>query len=438
MIVAAQQARSATARRFGAAVLSQAILSATNLCVGLMLIRHATDAQYGAYVLVFNAILLAVSLQNAFFGPAMVARMTPLDREARGEIVGGLYREQRRMLRPASIAMAALLVVLWLCDGIDTPAMLLGLAAVAALTCALTREYFRIALLSNRLSEQVVRGDLLYAGLLLVGVMVAIAAPEPATAAVTAIALAAVGASLLLMRALHAHAACDPNGAPGILSQIAPLAAWSTAGAAIHWTFGQGYSYVAAAVLDVGAVAALAATRLMLMPVMLLSTGIASIMLPTAASWIQEHGSRVAMRRLLSAATMIALAALGYFALMWLSRDWIFGTILEKHFAHRDELLLLWGAICLLSAMRDQLIYLLIARQRFRRLTALTACCATVSLTISYVAMIHLGVPGALLGVLAGEVLNIVGVALMSRREVATTAPREKASEPGDTDRLPF
>jgi hypothetical protein len=89
--------RGAFVRMFGSAIFTQALLSAMNFFIGLVLIRHTTDAQYGYYVLVANASLLLSGLQSAFVQPPLVMRLTKADRVERAEIVGGLFGEQRRL-----------------------------------------------------------------------------------------------------------------------------------------------------------------------------------------------------------------------------------------------------------------------------------------------------------------------------------------------------
>ena len=64
------------ARLLGSAVVAQALLSAANLCVGLILIRRTDDQEYGYYVLVLNALMLITQIQTQFIAPAMI---TPSD-----------------------------------------------------------------------------------------------------------------------------------------------------------------------------------------------------------------------------------------------------------------------------------------------------------------------------------------------------------------------
>jgi O-antigen/teichoic acid export membrane protein len=305
---------------------------------------------------------------------------------------------------------------------------------VGACIAVLKREYFRTALFAHRRAQDVLRGDVLYVVLLVAGAAIATLTPIPATTAAATMALAALVAAGLLASALKRNEAWNDDGVPGILHEIAPSAGWATSGAAIHWIFSQGYSYVVAATLDVTAVAAIASTRLLLMPINLLSTGVSSLMLPTTSGWLGDHPVRTVFARLLAVAFALMVAATFYLGVMWLARDWIFATVLRKQFEHRDELLLLWSAVSLVMVLRDQLRYLPLARARFRDLTGLAALSATLSIAVTYLGMLHYGVPGALFGVLTGELVSVCGTIALSLREIAR--PSEPQPLPPSPTRL--
>ncbi|MCR4348077.1 MAG: hypothetical protein NUV55_12880 [Sulfuricaulis sp.] len=415
----------AFARLLSSAVVSQALLSAASFAIGLILIRGTTDIQYGYYILASSAILLLVSLQNAFFGPPLAIRLTRLDRAGRGELVGGLYREQRRFLPVLGAITVVMALGLWYARVLDTHTGPLVLATVVAALTILHREYFRMVLFAHRRPHDVLRTDMFYVVLMVAGVFAATLTPAPAVTAVFALGLAAVASGILLSQTLHRHEPWNIQGAPGILQEIAPLAAWSTAGAAIHWTFSQGYIYLVAGTLDIAAVAAIAATRLLLMPVNLLSTGIGTLMMPLASGWLHRHGASLLRRRLSLLALALVAATLCYFAVLWFLRDWIFAVVLKKQFVQRDALLMLWGAILLVTVIRGQLIYLLAAQGRFRVLTLLTLVSAVIALTASYWGMRQFGVAGALVGMLIGELINAAGIVILSFRKAPhpLTAP---------------
>jgi len=413
----------AFARLLSSAVTSQALLSAANFSIGLILIRSTSDLQYGYYVLASSAIVLLVSMQNAFFSPPLSIRMNRLDPRGRGELVGGLYRAQRSIL-PALGGVAVVIALgLWYAQVLDVHTGPLVLATVFAALAILHREYFRMVLLAHRRPYDVLRTDVCYVVLMVAGVMLVTLTPAPAVAAVFTLGLAAVASGILLSRTLHRHEPWNTDGAQGILREIVPLAAWSTAGAGIHWAFSQGYIYLVAGTLDIATVAAIAATRLLMMPVNLISSGIGSLMLPLAAGWLHRHGARLLWRRLCLLALGLGAATLCYFAAVWFLRDWLFAVVLKKEFVQRDELLLLWGAIFLVIVVRNQLVCLLAAQGRFRLLTSLTFVSAVLSLASSYWGMLRFGAGGALVGMLIGESVNTIGIAILSLRTLQNPLP---------------
>ena len=249
----------AFARLLSSAVVSQALLSAASFVIGLILIRSTTDAQYGYYVLAANAVLLLVSLQNAVCSPPLATRFSLLDRHGRGLLVGGLYRGQRRILPAAGAISVVVALGLWSLQVLDADTGPLVLATVAAALAILHREYFRIVLYAHRRPHEVLRIDVFYVVLMVAGVVVATLTATPAVTAVLTLGLAAAISGFLLARALRRHEPWNADARPSLLREIAPLAMWTTAGAAIHWTFSQGYIYLVAGTLDVAAVAALAA-----------------------------------------------------------------------------------------------------------------------------------------------------------------------------------
>ncbi|MHB8744580.1 MAG: hypothetical protein ACYC9L_15860 [Sulfuricaulis sp.] len=118
--------------------------------VDLILIRGTTDVQYGYYILASSAILLLVSLQNAFFNPPLAIRLTRLDRLGRGELVGGLYREQRRILPALGAVTVITTLGLWYAGVLDAQTGPLVLVTVIAALAILHREYFRMVLYAYR------------------------------------------------------------------------------------------------------------------------------------------------------------------------------------------------------------------------------------------------------------------------------------------------
>ncbi len=413
--------RAAFVRMLTGGVAIQAVLSASNFIVGLMLVRRTADAQYGYYVLITTVIILSVILQGSFIQPPLVIRFTRSTAELRADLVGGLIRDQRRwMWLIPGLTLLILLATQVFGALSGSLAAIIGCGALAVVA-ALHREFFRLVLFAYQRPNDVLQCDLVYCAVLVVGAYLSTLSPYPATATAVTLAVASFTAGSLASRALWRHEPWNRQAAPGKLREIAPDGALSSFGGGVHWLFSQGYNYVVAGRLDVSAVAALAATRLLVMPITLLSTGIGTLMLPTVSKWTHDHNPNKVLGRLALFATGIAAISMCYLAVMWLARGWVFDRVLNKHFANRDLLLGLWMAISIVTLYRDQLLHFLIARSRFRQTVSATSVSAVVSLAIGFTAMQRVGVLGALLGLLIGEVLNVAGIVYFSVREARNT-----------------
>jgi O-antigen/teichoic acid export membrane protein len=410
-------------RSFGSGLLIQAILSASNFFVGWMLIRRTSDVQYGYYVLVFTTILLLTALQGSFIQPQMVVRMVRLDGAGRADLIGGLLREQRVLLRFAAAGIMITVIMLWLARLLDTGQSLLIVCATLAAAATLMREYFRMVLFACRRPQDVLWADACYVAFLLSGVLLATYSSVAAIFATLSMAFAAGASTMLLSKAASKSRPWNPQGAHGILRAFAPLGAWSLAGAGAHWALSQSYSFVTAGVLSLQSVAAIAATRLLLMPLNLVSAGLNTQLFPLTADWVHRLGVLAALRRLALVSVGLVGLALCYFALVWLLRDWIFTELLHKQFPQRDALLLLWSGAFVLMLVRDQLVKLLAACERFPVLASVTAVSAVLSLAFGYGAMLRFGEVGAVAGIAIGELANIVGIVILTVRELKRAVP---------------
>jgi O-antigen/teichoic acid export membrane protein len=407
--------RVAFARIFGGAVISQALLSVINLLIGLILIRRASQAQYGYYVLIAAAAPLLVQLQNQLVSPLLTSRVTNAGEEERRSYLGGLLREQRQLL--AIVAAVSLLVccLVWLAHGVRPETAVILVAGVIASLGSLFRDFLRMILVTYRRPYDVLRADVVFAIVFVGGVWLSTLTSIPAAVSALAMAGAAVVGGLLLSRALWRHDPWITPGSPNAFAKSVMVGIWSATGAVIHWVFNQGYTYIVAVRLDVSAVAAISATRLLLSPLGVFSLGITSLML---------HGSRGLLRRVLLFALGLSCISIAYIAVMWSMRDWIFLHILKRDYPQRDLLLGIWSLVFFCTVIRDQVIYLLMARGQFKRLAGLTAFCAVLGLSVTFVALHWLGAAGGLLGLLAGEIAHVVGVMVLTVRDMRADLAR--------------
>lgn len=407
---------SGLARLFGSSIADQAMLSAANFGVGLILIRYAAEAQYGYYILAFNTMMLLTTLQGTFIGTPMVIRLPGLDQAARRQWMGSLLRDQK-WLGAAGGALALVVTLAgWAMGLFDGESTLVVVAAIGLVLAALYREYLRGILLMYHRPQQVLGADAIYVAVLLAGCALAVRTPVAAAGALLAGTMAALACASVLRRVLAND--IERGAAPGRLREIARMGFWAASGGVIYWLFNQGYNFLTAATLDLAAVAALAASRLTLMPINLLLAGMQKQLTPLASDWMHGMGARRTLRRLMLFSLALALFTLLYGAVIWLLRDWIFLDLMRKDFPQRDLLLVLWIGLFVLMVIREPIMMVPLLRQRFRALSAATLVCALIALAISYVGMLQLGPVGAVIGILTGEACYGLAVIVMAWREV--------------------
>jgi O-antigen/teichoic acid export membrane protein len=411
---AAHPVRSRLFKQFSTSVIDQVVLSGANFAVGLLLIRQTSDLDYGMFVLVQSAIALLMSAQVAWLsGPLAVlapAKTTTLRRL----MVGSVDFSQRRFLRNAAgaallVPTAGYLAHFW--TGLESFVIALGVLASWA---ALQREYLRGVLLIFGRPQTMLRADLIGVGVLLVGAFIAAYGPGIAVVwAVTALIASAAVCALAARKSLESDPGFVVGDAHEFWKEMRPLAVWATVGALTYWIYNQSYNYVLASRIDLKAVADVNAARLMLMPTIVLSVGVKTLLVPTAAAWLAESSVGRLVRRLLWFATGIALIDILYCIGLWIFRDVLSHNLMHKTIGNRDMLLLLWAALSLIALYRDLLQTGVFALQKFRSLAGITAVSAVVSLTIMWFGIKHWGAAAALIGQVAGETINLAGVVML-------------------------
>lgn len=407
--------RAKWSRILGSSILDQALLSAANFIVGLILIRYADDAQYGYYILMFNAVMLLTMLQNSFTGTPLVITLPKLSDPDKRYWVGSVYVDHWRVLIGLSVILLVPACLLWWFKVLANEQSVLIVAAITATIASLYREFFRNTLLIFQRPQTVLKADLAYSGILTAGCFVAVLFPFAAAVAMAATALSAIVCGYMLWRWMRDL--IDPHAPSGQLMKIAPIGLWAATGSGVYWLLNQGYSFITAFTLDVAAVGALAAARLLMMPINLVCTGVQKQLTPAASHWLHSNGGRFTMQRLCRLALAMGAVVIAYTLLVWLLRDWIFLDLLRKDHAQRNELLLLWASIFFVKALRDPPMLILMLRQRFRLLTFSSLICASLALVLCYVLTGYLSTAGALWGMLIGESISLVLTLLFAWKE---------------------
>ena len=119
-----------------------------------------------------------------------------------------------------------------------------------------------------------------------------------------------------------------------------------------YWLFAQSYNYVLATRLDLTAVTAVNATRLVLMPVFVFTLGFNMLLTPVTANWLANSGAAAMIRKLALLTVAVLIGDLLYFAVMWPLRHWLISDLMRKSIADQDRLLILWAIVAVIFLAR--------------------------------------------------------------------------------------
>ena len=401
-------------KQFSTTVIDQVVLSGANFIVGFLLIRHTSDADYGMYVLVQSAITLLISAQMAWLSSPLAVVAPGKTAAVKRLMIGAVELSQRRFLRRASLLALIVPIVGYFSHywtGLESVVIAFG---VVACWTALQREYLRGVLLIYARPHSMLHADLVNVGVLVAGALIAAYGPRPAVLWVVAALIAsALAGEATARRSLSKDPGFESGDAAPFWREMRPLAMWATLGAMTYWIYNQSYNYVLASRIDLTAVADVNAARLLLMPTIVLTVGVKTLLVPTAATWLAESTIGRLIRRLLLFATAIAVLDALYCAFVWFFRDWLSTDLLHKTIGNRDILLVLWAALSLIALYRDLLQTGLFALRKFKALAGVTAVSALVSLTIMWFGINTWGPAAALIGQVAGETVNLGGVVVL-------------------------
>lgn len=403
---------SPVARIFGGGVVAQAMLSAANFVVSLLLLRFAGAEQYGYFVLVQVTIALLVTVQGAWInGPLSVIAPRRGDIE-RDRMVELIYCDQRRYILMLAavvltVPLGGYLAGLW-------SGPIAGLIAAGTLSGAsvLLRELSRQALtIAGRVRVLLLIDGVYVASLLGLIAMAAMAPGKTSIWAVLAVGCASGLAVIAQRRALADRVISDGREeTTAIWRAMRPLGIWATVGAGVYWIQSQSFNYTLASVLSVEAVAHVNAIRLMLMPITLLMVGVGAMLLPTAARWLHEHGLAHLMRRLLILIAVLITLDLIYLAVLWTFHQWIIVHVMKVHIPEADVLILLWAMHAVFATAHSMLQAAALAMEMFRVLAWLSILSALIALAMMWISVHFVGSPGAIIGTASGELVYLIGI----------------------------
>ena len=393
------------------AIFDQALCSATNLFVALILIRNSSTSDYGRFALANAGLFLALGTLHALVSaPLSVIAPKRSEREAKA-LVGSMAITHLLVALPLALLVALGSMALSVSGHITYgTASLMAISALVALPFV-GREFIRQAGYIFSRPGMVVLVDLVYCGILLVLIgLFAIRTDDPALGTIQSIGIAAtiamcVGA-VFLYKQLGIQLIPDRHS----LSQLGSAPKWGGLGMFVSWLQNQGFLYLVGGIGGTAAVAHVSASRLLLMPIGMILTALGSVLRPRATKWLQLWKLDGLIRRIGIIALGTALLAIAYCIALWLGRAEVGRYAFDDRIVGLETLIIFWALFFVVQSLRNNFMIALQVLERFDLLFYLALGGGLAALPAIYFGVHAWQSSGSVLGLVFGEVVYLVGI----------------------------
>ncbi|KAA3616255.1 MAG: hypothetical protein DWQ05_10950 [Calditrichaeota bacterium] len=399
--------------------IDQALLSAANFTINLLLIRNAVPSEYGAYALAFSTILLFVGVQNALITTPMTVLGPKKNPEDRQRFAGQLFVGQYLIWLPI---IFFIFIASELLSKIGLSRLEISVVQIVCATVliVLMREFFRRLFFHYLRPKSVLLIDFIYASAFISFILIAIDKFE--ISAILALS-AMFGACLIIVPVAllisHKKLNIRLQFRPGVLKETWVHGRFAIMGVLFTWIHNRAFLFLLSGIKDKAAVADIDSIRLVFMPVQIVMTSISSILKPRGAAILASNDKKKFFKISAYYMFLTCSGAVFYIAAMLLTFDYFAFAVFNREIADSNQILTLWGIKFGLHACMLILTVAYQVMEQFKSLFRIGAVAAIVSIISTWFGIHYWNAPGSLLGPIAGELCFILLLIYFARIQIA-------------------
>lgn len=406
--------------------MDQAILSATNFIVGIVLMKTVAKEEYGYYSIAFAASLFLVSLQNAIVTTPLAVLLAGKRPEQRDEYAGSLYWGQMIALVPAATLGLLAAIVLYVSGFEGTKVLMIGSVSFAAVG-VLLREFSRAHYFAKQLPFRVLFLDSCYA----VTFAVLIGFTYWSFRMTAAMAFVLMGVSSLAASVLFREGSWKFHW-PVIRESYRehwPFAKWSLGGVLV--THIQSYCtlYLTGSLMGSSAAGSVAASRLPLTPMNLLQTGWNKVAIPRGAHLRESRQLRQFLKEQLLVTGIVAVGVAAYVTLLWTFAGFLKTILFNREYETAFGFIGFWAAINVAVFAGLTASAGLQVMKEFGAITKINCVTMVITLAFNAIFISRYGIKGGLVASFLGESLLSLSLwAWLARLYIRESGPARESS----------
>jgi O-antigen/teichoic acid export membrane protein len=361
-------------------MIDQALLSAVNLLLAVLLIRFATQEEYGLYSQLIGLQSLFSVLHAGLFVSAYLALLPHQGGPARLEYQAGMARAEFLV---TVVSMVLVTIVTWSVSAGLGHSIGIGASAAAALGLLglWWREFARARCFAEADAWRVLRLDLGYASLLAAALAVVfLSGSWSAATALWCMGLAGVAIAALPLWRQASLALPSRSSLATTVRGSWKHARWEVMTSLTTWGHAQTYVFFAALQGGLIAAAEISAARLLTAPLALAWISYANILRPQASRLLTAPDAAAALRRLALRSVAFVFTSSAVYALaLWLAMPLLTDLLFAGQFPRVSGMVYLWLGYFALTGLTTIATSLLRSVFEFQSLFRVHLLCAAVA-----------------------------------------------------------
>ncbi len=395
-------------RKSGLAAFDQGLLSGANFAVTVLLIKYLPKEDYGFYAIAFSVSLFLISIQNALVTTPLTVLLAEKSSEEKDKYIPALFWGQLYFLLPFVILSIIILYILSL-QAENPKIYFIYIGLSIASIGILVKEYFKACLFVVEQEAKVISMDFVfiiaYIGSLFILNFTGIIS---VTWVIITLGITSLSASFAQINSIKKLSSLKDIMKSYHENWI--YGKWALVGVTTTHIHTYGYIYILGLLLGSEAVAEINASRILLMPFLLLSSGWGRISRPYGAKLRESNQMSKYFKEILFISFIFCIGILFYTLILKLFSVPLSSLLFTDSYKDVFSYIFYWAAIFMVTFFRSNASFALQVIKKFSKLATINICTMIVTLVSAYFLIIKYAITGALISNLTGEIFFAVAL----------------------------
>ena len=385
----------------GIAFFDQAMLSAVNFLITIILIKSVPKVEYGYFSIAFSVSLFLISIQNAVITTPFTVLLPTKNKEERSGYSSSLLFGQLIFLIPVILLGLIICGILYFSGWDKTKILVISSLTIASFGL-LFREFLRAYYFAHEEPQKVIKIDLLYVVVYLSLIAITYFVLKLNVAAVIFLG----GMSALIVSLIFNHFRKINSVQQTILKSYKEnwiYGKWALAGVLVTHIQNYSYLYILAAMLGSLAVADVSASRLLLMPFLLVQVGWSKIALPHGARLQEAKRLKRFFKEQIVASILIAIVIIIYVSVLFFVSEPLKNILFTEKYNRALDFIFLWGIVFIGRVIVTNASIGLQVIKDFHIITKANLVTMVFTVSLTFFLIKYMGARGGLLSLIIGD-----------------------------------